>query len=54
MTSPAVTVPMTSSLHEGARRMRDARIHRLVVIDEAGHPVGVLSAIDFVALFAES
>jgi CBS domain-containing protein len=54
MTSPAVTVPMTSSLHDGARLMRDGRVHRLVVIDDAGHPVGVLSAIDFVALFAES
>jgi CBS-domain-containing membrane protein len=54
MTSPAVTVPMTSSLQEGARRMRDGRIHRLVAIDDAGRPVGVLSAIDFVALYAES
>ena len=54
MTSPAVTVPMTSSLQEGARRMTEERIHRVVVVDDAGHPVGVLSATDFVALFAES
>jgi CBS domain-containing protein len=54
MTSPAVTVPMTCSLHEGARRMNEERIHRLVVVDDVGHPVGVLSATDFVALHAES
>jgi len=35
---------------EAARVMVDRRIHRLVATDDAGHPVGVLSAIDFVAL----
>jgi hypothetical protein len=29
-------------------------VHRLVVVDDDGHPVGVLSAIDFVELFAEA
>lgn len=53
MTSPAVTVPMTCSLEEAARVMRDGRVHRLVAVDDDGRPVGVLSAIDFVAMFAE-
>jgi CBS domain-containing protein len=34
--------------------MRDRRIHRLVVIDDAERPVGVLSASDFVSLYADS
>jgi CBS-domain-containing membrane protein len=54
MTSPAVTVSMTDSLREAARLMLDNRVHRLVAIDAAGRPVGVLSSIDFVALYAEA
>jgi CBS domain-containing protein len=53
MSSPAITVPMTGSLGEAARLMRDRRVHRLVALDDDGHPVGVLSASDFVALFAD-
>jgi CBS domain-containing protein len=53
MTSPAIVVPMTASLPDGARVMRDARVHRVVAVDDQGRPVGVLSAIDFVDLFAE-
>lgn len=53
MSSPAATVPLTGSLVEAARSMLDSRVHRLVAIDDAGHPVGVLSAIDFVRLYTE-
>ena len=53
MTAPAITVPMTGSLGEAARLMRERRVHRLVVLDDDGRPVGVLSASDFVALFAD-
>lgn len=53
MSSPAITVPMTGSLPDAARLMRDRRVHRLVVLDDHGRPVGVLSASDFVALFAD-
>jgi CBS domain-containing protein len=53
MSSPAITVPMTGSLAEAARLMRDRRIHRLVALNDDGRPVGVLSASDFVALYAE-
>ena len=54
MSSPAVTVPLTEPLVEAARVMLDSRVHRLVVVDDAGHAVGVLSAIDFVRLYAEA
>jgi len=53
MTSPAMTVEITAPLVEAARIMRDNRIHRVVAIDERGRPVGVLSASDFVALYAD-
>jgi CBS-domain-containing membrane protein len=54
MSSPAMTVPMTGSLRDAARAMVDSRVHRLVAIDDAGRPVGVLSAIDLVKLFLET
>jgi len=54
MSSPAVTVAMPAPLVEAARLMRDNRIHRVVAVDEHGRPVGVLSASDFVALYADS
>jgi CBS domain-containing protein len=54
MSSPAVTVAMTSGLDEAARLMLDNHVHRLVAVDDGGHPVGVLSSIDFVALYAEA
>ena len=54
MSSPAVTVAMPAPLVEAARLMRDHRIHRVVAVDDHGRPVGVLSASDFVALYADS
>ena len=53
MTSPAVTVELTAPLVEAARLMRDNRIHRVVAVDERCRPVGILSASDFVALYAD-
>lgn len=53
MSSPAITVETTDPLIEAARRMRDNKIHRLVAVDDAGRPVGVLAASDFVALYAD-
>lgn len=54
MSSPAITVPMTGSLADAARVMVENRIHRLVALDAARHSVGVLSAIDFVSLYADA
>jgi CBS domain-containing protein len=53
MSSPAITVSITTTLREAARVMRDARIHRVVVVDETARPVGVLSASDYVAIAAD-
>jgi CBS domain-containing protein len=54
MSAPAITVPLAGSLEEAARVMLGSHVHRLVAIDEAGRPVGVLAALDFVALYAEA
>ena len=54
MTTPAITVAMTTSLQEAARLMRDERVHRLVVTGAREHPIGVLSATDFVTLVADA
>jgi CBS-domain-containing membrane protein len=54
MSSPAMTIPMAGSLRDAARMMVDRRVHRLVATDDAGRPVGVLSAMDLVTLFLET
>ena len=53
MSRPAVTVMLSTNLREAARTMIDERVHRVVVIDERQRPIGVLSAMDFVKLYAE-
>lgn len=54
MSSPPVTITSTATTTEAARLMTQDRLHRLVAIDEHGRPVGVISAMDFVALAAEA
>jgi len=46
MTRPAVTVHLATTVARAARLMLDEHIHRVVVIDEEGAPVGVLTATD--------
>ena len=53
MTSPPITVDVTTPVVEAARLMRDEKVHRVVVVDDADRPLGVLSSMDFVALYAE-
>lgn len=52
MTSPPVTVRSSMSLTNAARVMMEHEVHRVVVVDDLGRPVGVLSATDFVELVA--
>jgi IMP dehydrogenase len=53
MSHPAVTVSLATTLVEAARVMTVERVHRLVAVDSDRRPVGILSAMDFVALHAE-
>ena len=54
MSAPALTIDSTATIQAAAIRMHDQHIHRLVAVDEHGRPAGVISAMDFVALAAES
>lgn len=49
MTRDPVTVAPGTRLPEVARMMLEAHIHRVVVVDGAGRPVGVVSTIDVLA-----
>ncbi|HKG57913.1 MAG TPA: CBS domain-containing protein [Candidatus Limnocylindrales bacterium] len=54
MTSPAITVGMTTSLRDAPRVMIDRRVHRVVALDDDGNPVGVLSSTDFLTLYVDA
>ena len=53
MSSPPITVRRLTPLAEAARLMRERSVHRLVVVDERDRAMGVLSSMDFVALYAD-
>ena len=53
MSSPPITVGLSTTLSDAARLMRDERVHRLVIVNEGDEPIGVLSATDFVKLIAD-
>jgi CBS domain-containing protein len=46
MSHPAMTVKATSSVREAAREMLEHHVHRLVVVDDAGAAIGVLTPLD--------
>lgn len=53
MSSPPVIIDGSAPLIDAARIMERDHLHRLVVVDEHGHPTGVLAAMDFVSLAAD-
>ncbi len=52
MTVDPVTVAPSTAIGELARRMLDAHIHRLIVVDRDHQPVGVVSSTDVLAAVA--
>lgn len=52
MTTDPVTVVQDDPIRQVARRMIDAHIHRVVVVDERHVPVGIISSIDILAAVA--
>lgn len=52
MTRDPVTVPAGTPVTELARMMVDAHIHRVIVVDPAGKPVGIVSSTDLLAILA--
>jgi CBS domain-containing protein len=53
MSTPPVTIDGAATLQAAAHIMHEDRLHRLVATDANGRPIGVISAMDFVALAAE-
>ena len=48
MTKPALTIASSASIEEAAKEMDKLRVHRLVVIDAAATPIGIISTSDLV------
>lgn len=48
MTRPAITIHRDATIHEAGRALSDANVHRLVVVDDGGRAVGVVSSMDVV------
>lgn len=46
MSRPAVTVHLATTVQRAARLMLDEHIHRVVVVDMEGEPVGVVTSTD--------
>lgn len=52
MTADPLTVPADTPLAELARKMIDGHLHRLIVVDAQGRPIGVVSSTDILACVA--
>ncbi len=48
MTPEVVTISEDASVAEAARKLLESKIHRLLVVDEDGTPLGILSTTDIV------
>jgi CBS domain-containing membrane protein len=53
MTPDPVTVAPSTSVAQLVRKMRDAHIHRVIVVNAEGRPVGIVSSTDVVAAVAQ-
>jgi CBS-domain-containing membrane protein len=52
MTPDPVIAPPTASLSELARTMIDAHLHRVIITEEDGRPIGIVSSTDVLAAVA--
>ena len=48
MTAGVISIPEDATVAEAAKRMLESKIHRLLVIDETGRPLGILSTTDII------
>ena len=53
MSPDVISVGIQSTLQHAAHQMIRNRVHRLVVLDDQQHVIGVVSAMDLLAAFAE-
>jgi len=48
MTADVVSISESATVGEAARKLLASRIHRLLVVNEAGSPLGILSTTDII------
>lgn len=48
MTADVVSISESATVEEAARKLLASRIHRLLVVNEAGSPLGILSTTDII------
>jgi len=48
MTPHVITIPEEATIPEAVQKMLESHIHRLVVVDEEGVPLGILSTTDII------
>lgn len=53
MTTAVVSVTLEAPVPELARMMLDENVHRLLVLDPANHPVGIVSVDDLLQVLAQ-
>ena len=46
MTSPAATVPANAEIPDAGRKLAELGVHRLIVVDEEGRAIGIVSSLD--------
>lgn len=54
MTPDPVTAPPTAPVSELARAMIDAHVHRVIIAEEDGRPIGIVSSTDILAAVARA
>jgi CBS domain-containing protein len=54
MTADVVTSPPHTRFGAVARQMLDGHIHRVVVVDDRGHPLGIVTSTDILAAVANA
>ena len=48
MTTSVVSIPEDATVADAAKKLLDSRIHRLLVVDKDGGPLGILSTTDII------
>jgi CBS-domain-containing membrane protein len=54
MTSDPIMVPPATKIADLAQMMLDAHIHRVIVVDQGQHPIGIVSSTDVLAALAQT
>jgi CBS-domain-containing membrane protein len=54
MTADIVTAPLSTPIVRLARMMLDAHIHRIIIVDRSGKPIGLVSSTDILAALAHA